>query len=131
MLLEEMIRLGKTDIQLTYNTNISKLKYRDKDLIKLWRQFKHKVQIYASLDDFGSKAEYIRHGTKWNEVMKNYEKLHKDKTVQLNITTSVSLFNWPTLTTFIDYLQEQGLAPWAIGNGGAWQTATDIRSRRI
>ena len=53
--------------------------------------------------------------------MKNYEKLHKDKTVQLNITTSVSLFNWPTLTTFIDYLQEQGLAPWAIGNGGAWQ----------
>jgi len=121
MLLEEMIRLGKTDIQLSYNTNISKLKYRDKDLIKLWSQFKHKVQIYASLDDFGSKAEYIRHGTKWNEVMKNYEKLHKDKTVQLNITTSVSLFNWPTLTTFIDYLQEQGLAPWAIGNGGAWQ----------
>ena len=48
MLLEEMIRLGKTDIQLSYNTNISKLKYRDKDLIKLWSQFKHKVQIYAS-----------------------------------------------------------------------------------
>ena len=121
MLLEEMIRLGKTDIQLSYNTNISKLKYRDKDLMKLWSQFQHKVQIYASLDDFGSKAEYIRHGTKWNEVMKNYEKLHKDSTVQLNITSSISLFNWPTLTTFIDYLQEQELAPWARVNGGAWQ----------
>lgn len=121
MLLEEMIRLGKTDIQLSYNTNISKLKYRDKDLMKLWSQFQHKVQIYASLDDFGSKAEYIRHGTKWNEVMKNYEKLHKDSTVQLNITSSISLFNWPTLTTFIDYLQEQELAPWASVNGGAWQ----------
>ena len=121
MLLEEMIRLGRTDIQLSYNTNISKLKYRDKDLIKLWSQFKNKVQIYASLDDFGPKAEYIRHGTKWDEVMKNYEKLHKESTVELSITTSVSLFNWPTLTRFIDYLQERGLAPWAKGNGGAWQ----------
>lgn len=121
ILLEEMIRKGKTDIFLTYNTNISKLHYKDKDLMQLWKQFKHKVQVYASLDHFGEKAEYIRHGTKWDEVIENYKVLHQSDAAQLSITTSVSLFNWPTLTDFFDYLIDNDIAPWTMNNRGAWQ----------
>ena len=121
VLLEEMIRRGKTDIFLSYNTNISKLRFKDKDLTKLWKQFKHKVQVYASLDHYGGKAEYIRHGTKWNEVEKNYRTLLESDAAQLNITTSVSLFNWPSLTQFIEHFYNEGIAPWNKDNRGAWQ----------
>jgi MoaA/NifB/PqqE/SkfB family radical SAM enzyme len=121
ILLEEMIRKGKTDIFLSYNTNISKLYYKDKDLMNLWRQFKHRVQVYASLDHYGAKAEYIRHGTKWDEVLENYKTLWESDDCQLNITTSVSLFNWPTLTDFIEEFNSNGIAPWTKNNKGAWQ----------
>lgn len=121
VLLEEMIRKGKTDVFLTYNTNISKLHYKNKDLMSLWKQFDHKVQVYASLDHYGEKAEYIRSGTHWDELIENYKVLHASDAAQLSITTSVSLFNWPTITEFFDYLIDRDIAPWTMNNRGAWQ----------
>jgi MoaA/NifB/PqqE/SkfB family radical SAM enzyme len=120
-LLEEMIRVGRTDILLSYNTNLSKLKFKDKDLMDLWGRFKNRVQVYGSLDHFGDKAEYIRTGTKWDEVMKNYRTLLESDVTQLSITTSVSIFNYGSLTSFFDYLIDQGIAPWNEPNRGAWQ----------
>ena len=120
-LLEEMIRVGRTDILLSYNTNLSKLKFKDKDLMDLWGRFKNRVQVYGSLDHFGDKAEYIRTGTKWEEVMKNYRTLLESDVTQLSITTSVSIFNYGSLTSFFDYLIDQGIAPWNEPNRGAWQ----------
>ena len=121
LLLEEMIRTGRTDIILSYNTNLSKLKFKDKDLMHLWGQFDNKVQVYGSLDHFGSKAEYIRTGTKWNEIMANYKTLLEAENVELSITTSVSVFNYASLIEFFDYLIDQNLAPWIEPNRGAWQ----------
>lgn len=122
VLLEEMLRKGRKDIFLIYNTNISKLRYKDKDLMGLWKQFEHKVEVYASLDHFGKKAECIRHGTKWDEVFENYKTLLHSDAANLNITTSVSLLNYPSLTDFFDYLIDQDLAPWSVkNNNGAWQ----------
>ena len=120
-LLEEMIRVGRTDILLSYNTNLSKLKFKDKDLMDLWGRFTNRVQVYGSLDHFGDKAEYIRTGTKWEEVMKNYRTLLESDVTQLSITTSVSLFNYGSLTSFFDYLIDQNIAPWNEPNRGAWQ----------
>jgi organic radical activating enzyme len=120
-LLEEMIRQGRTDILLSYNTNLSKLKFKDKDLMDLWGRFKNRIQVYGSLDHFGDKAEYIRHGTKWNEVMKNYRTLLRSPITELSITTSVSIFNYASLTDFFDYLIDNDVAPWIAGNRGAWQ----------
>ena len=120
-LLEEMIRVGRTDILLSYNTNLSKLKFKDKDLMDLWGRFSNRVQVYGSLDHFGDKAEYIRTGTKWEEVMKNYRTLLESDVTQLSITTSVSIFNYGSLTSFFDYLIDQNIAPWNEPNRGAWQ----------
>ena len=120
-LLEEMIRVGRTDILLSYNTNLSKLKFKDKDLMDLWGRFTNRVQVYGSLDHFGDKAEYIRTGTKWDEVMKNYRTLLESDVTQLSITTSVSIFNYGSLTSFFDYLIDQNIAPWNEPNRGAWQ----------
>jgi len=121
MLLEEMIRAGRTDMVLTYNTNLSKLNYKNKDLMDLWKRFKPRIQVYASLDDYGERAEYIRHGTVWDEVIKNYETLFFTPNVCLNITTSVSLFNFNKLTNFFDYFLDLDLFPCDNRNKGAWQ----------
>ena len=120
-LLEEMIRQGRTDILLSYNTNLSKLKFKDWDLMDLWSKFDNRVQVYGSLDHFEDKAEYIRTGTKWDEVMKNYRTLLESDVTELSITTSVSIFNYGTLTSFFDYLIDQNIAPWIEPNRGAWQ----------
>jgi len=121
LLLEEMIRQGRTDILLSYNTNLSKLKFKDWDLMDLWSKFDNRVQVYGSLDHFGSKAEYIRSGTKWGEVIKNYKTLLESDVVELSITTSVSIFNYASLTDFFDYLIDNGIAPWIKPNNGVWQ----------
>jgi organic radical activating enzyme len=46
ILLEEMIRTKKSDhIQLRYNTNMSNLKFKNKDLLALWKHFKNKINM--------------------------------------------------------------------------------------
>jgi len=53
--------------------------------------------------------------------MKNYRTLLESDVTQLSITTSVSIFNYGSLTSFFDYLIDQGIAPWNEPNRGAWQ----------
>ena len=73
-----MIAKSKTDIQLRYNTNISNLKYKKRDIFKLWQHFESSLfRVYASIDHMGDKAEYIRHGTKWKTIETNIKKLKK------------------------------------------------------
>ena len=72
ILLEEMIRTGASNtVSLRYNTNLSNFKFKDKDILSLWKHFKKKIDIYASVDHYGERAEYIRHGTNWATVEEN------------------------------------------------------------
>jgi MoaA/NifB/PqqE/SkfB family radical SAM enzyme len=108
IVLEEMIRQNKTDVTLRYNTNISNLKFKNKDLLSLWKNF-DKVEISASIDHYGKRAEYIRHGTKWKEIENNFKLLKATPNLQLQINTVVSVFNILTLHEFYEYLHDNGL----------------------
>jgi len=110
ILIEDMIRQGRTDIKLRYNTNISNLKFKDKDILSLWNKF-DRVEISASIDHFGPRAEYIRHGTKWDDVLANLKKLRLQKSPRfdVSINTVVSIFNYMTIDTFYYYLIENEL----------------------
>ena len=70
VILEELIRLGKTDTVLRYNTNASTVSYKDKDIFDLWKHF-DKVELSCSIDHFGQRAEMMRHGTDWGRVERN------------------------------------------------------------
>jgi len=104
MLIDEMIKKKKTDIQLRYNTNISNFKYKKRDIFKLWDHFEQPVQIYASIDHMGEKAEYIRHGTKWKTIETNLKKLKKAKNVNFQVNTVYSIFNALTISHFYKYM---------------------------
>jgi radical SAM protein with 4Fe4S-binding SPASM domain len=92
-LLKELIKLGKTDIRLEYNTNLSVLEFHNNSVLELWNHFKD-VHVNASLDGIGTHGEYIRHGLDW-ERFKTNRKLIKDKTPHVSFTVcwTLSVFN--------------------------------------
>jgi hypothetical protein len=95
-------------IELSYTTNFSVLKYKDKDLIKMWKKFPN-VKIWASLDASGPQAEIIRKGTDWKRIEKNIEKLKKEAPhVQFTITPTISIWNIFTFADFFDEMVDKG-----------------------
>jgi sulfatase maturation enzyme AslB (radical SAM superfamily) len=69
-ILEALIQHDRSDVQLRYNINMSRLALKEKSLLKLWNKFKH-VSVGASLDGEHQRAEYLRVGTVWPDVIAN------------------------------------------------------------
>lgn len=110
ILLEEMIRTGKAEyINLRYNTNLSNFKFKNKDILALWKHFKSGVTIYASIDHYGERAEYIRHGTDWAIVEENLLKAKQTPYIHLTMNTVLSVFNFLTIGDFYQYLIDKKL----------------------
>jgi hypothetical protein len=59
-------------VNVRYNTNLSRITYKNKNLYDLLPNFK-KVNICASMDATGEVAEYIRSGLKYNEWLINFK----------------------------------------------------------
>lgn len=116
MILDEMLRQGRTDIKLSYNTNLSNLNFKNRDIVKMWKQFDQPVEIYASLDHYGKKAEYIRAGTNWQQLEENIRTIKNLDCTFYCITSTISVLNYLTLGDFMLYFLENDLWP-----EGAWQ----------
>lgn len=103
-LLEEMIRQNRTDVILRYNTNLSVLSFKDKDLLSLWQHFQNKIQVVCSFDHYGQRAQYLRNGTIWPDIQENYKKIRALPYVETRIMTLLSVFNYLTMPDFITHL---------------------------
>ena len=100
--LERLVELGKTDIKLWYNINMTLM---NEKVIDLWRKFDH-VKISCSIDDLGIRNEYIRHPTNWDTVMKNFLRL-KEEDFEIDITQTVSFMNYSTLGDFYNFFYKE------------------------
>lgn len=108
-ILEEMISQGvNKQITLRYNTNMSNFKYKKHDILDLWSRFK-KVEISASIDHYGARAEYIRHGTDWGVVESNLKSIRDLDYIDYQYNTVLSVFNYATLDNFYQYLIDKDL----------------------
>lgn len=108
VILEELIRKGRTDTVLRYNTNASTLKYKQYDIVELWKHF-DRVELSCSIDHFGDRAELMRHGTNWDKVLNNLKVFRSLDCVNFQLNTVLSVFNYMTLVEFYDYMIDQGL----------------------
>jgi len=104
-LLEKLIDTGRSsDISLMYNTNLTTIKYKDKNIIDIWTKFK-KVDIQCSIDAVGKPLEYIRSGTSWDKIKSNLAQLleiFQDSNINITLSPVLSILNiW-----FIDELYE-------------------------
>ena len=92
-LLEELIDSGRASrISLMYNTNLTTIKYKDKNIIDLWQQFKT-VNIQCSIDAVGEPLEYIRSGTSWEKI-----KLNLDQLVSVSQNSNINITLSPVLS---------------------------------
>lgn len=92
-LLNELIKRGRTDVRLIYNTNFTELSYKKTNVLHLWKEFKS-VSVGASLDAMGMRAEYIRKNCDWSQIEHNREEmLQVCPNVDFYISPTVSIMN--------------------------------------
>jgi sulfatase maturation enzyme AslB (radical SAM superfamily) len=103
-ILDKLMAKGRYDVFLRYNTNMSTIKYKDYDLINIWKRFK-KVMIFASIDGVDDNAEYSRAGTDWPRVEENLKQLTNSE-VECVISSTINIFNVFNFTHLVDRLIE-------------------------
>lgn len=89
-ILELLIQNKRTDVRLSYNTNLLKTTFKGKNVLDYWKQF-DSVRVGVSIDCIGTRAEYVRYGTNWKTVNDNFILLNStlpDSTA-LNVTTNI------------------------------------------
>jgi radical SAM protein with 4Fe4S-binding SPASM domain len=89
-ILEELLKRGRRDVRLIYNTNFTHTDLKGRSVFEYWKEF-DSVAVGASLDGSGLAAEYIRKGTKWADVVQNREDM-------LRICPQVDFYISPTLS---------------------------------
>lgn len=111
-ILQFLIDNNSIDLTIRYNSNCSKLKFKDINVVDLWNKF-NRVELYASLDSYGHRAEYMRNGTHWPTILNNLKEVRdKSKNTSISFNCVVSIFNVLTLTDFLDHLYEENLINW-------------------
>ena len=89
-ILEELLRRGRTDVRLVYNTNFTHTDLKGRSVFEYWRQF-DSVAVGASLDASGARGDYIRKGTVWRTVEEN-------RRLMLAVCPEVDFYISPTLS---------------------------------
>jgi len=108
-ILDELERRKRFDVVLLYNTNFTQTKLKDRSVFDYWRKFK-KVAVGASLDAMGPRAEHIRNGTKWQQVVANRRRmLEICPEVDFYISPTLSIMNALHLPDFHRSWVDQGL----------------------
>ena len=107
-ILDELERRGRFDVRLIYNTNFTHTRLKDREVFDYWRKF-DSVAVGASLDAMGPRAEYIRKGTDWDQVVRNREKmLETCPNVDFYISPTLSIMNAWHLPDFHREWVDQG-----------------------
>ena len=103
-ILDKLIAKERYDVFLRYNTNMSTLKYKDYDLVDIWKRFKD-VRIFASIDGIDENAEYSRSGTDWPRVEENLVRLSQSN-VDYVVSTTINILTVFNFTKLVDRLIE-------------------------
>jgi MoaA/NifB/PqqE/SkfB family radical SAM enzyme len=108
--LRKIIETGRaSEVELAYNTNMTKLNYNKQYLPDLWKQFKL-VQLGLSIDNVGERANYIRHGNvKWNKIEQNIKTLREYSNIDFTLSPTISMMSAYTVTDMHRYLVENNI----------------------
>jgi sulfatase maturation enzyme AslB (radical SAM superfamily) len=104
-LLEYLID-NKNFCMLSYHTNMSKLQYKNWNVLNMWSKWpSNKILIMPSLDEIGERAENIRHGTIWEEVENNLKTM-VDAGIKMQPNITINAMNVNRIPELITYLYE-------------------------
>lgn len=89
-ILDILDKKERYNVILTYNTNLSKLTYKDKNVLDYWAKWGRRVWLWPSIDEIDERAELIRSGTNWKNVEKNLQDVVK---LDIHIKPSITVSN--------------------------------------
>ena len=108
MLLQWLIDNGQTKVRLRYNTNFSKLKFKQYDVLSFWQKFEQ-VELMASIDAIEAHGELIRKEMVWKDILKNHTLIKDLPNVLFKISPTVSILNIFHITELYQYAVENNL----------------------
>lgn len=93
-ILDELIKNKKNrSVSLEHNINFTTLKYNKNSILEYWNKF-NDIIVNGSIDGYGNKFEYIRHGANWNTVENNFLILKKEcPHIKLRVNSVVSFLS--------------------------------------
>lgn len=107
--LDLLIQHKKFDVKLRYNSNLTVLSLKDRNVIDYWKQFKN-ITISASIDAGWEQLSYIRHGANWNTILKNLTIIRNDVPhVKLMVGATVNILNAFHVFKMYKYLVSKSL----------------------
>ena len=95
----------KKRIRLRYASNLSYIKFKKYDLVKIWSEFKH-VNIKVSMDGVGEVYNYIRQDGDWDTVYENMLALSLIDGIDLAVGITVQAHNVYQMPEFYDFWKE-------------------------
>lgn len=101
--LKQLVELGfAQNIEIEYNSNLTVL---PEDIIEIWKQFK-KVTIGISIESIYEENDYIRHPSKFSNIVDNIKYLdtHVSPKLRIWLTTTFQIFNVFSLPKLIDWV---------------------------
>jgi len=102
-ILNQLVDRKMFNTTIKYNTNFSQLRYKSLDVLEYWPLFK-RVNVGASIDGYGKKAEYIRKGTDWSVIEHNRQQLkERAPKVEFYVNFTTSVFNSYHLLEFYEW----------------------------
>ena len=92
-ILYRLIELKKFDVKLYFNTNFNTLKFKNQNILELWKKFKN-IELYISVDGHGPVVEYVRHGCKWSNIENNLSLVQKEcPHVNISVLSTISFLS--------------------------------------
>ena len=92
------------NIRLKYNTNLVKM---PEWLFDRWRHFK-RIQLNCSIDAVGELDHYIRHPSRWQTVLENFERVQTLDNANIEIHCTVQMYNILRMSEFIEWAKPYG-----------------------
>ncbi|MEY4331568.1 MAG: hypothetical protein RLZZ196_306 [Bacteroidota bacterium] len=92
-ILELLIEKNKTDVELSYPTNLTRLNFKSYNVLDLWNKFNN-INLSISIDAYEDQNYYIRHPSNWNDIVNNINKVKsKCPHIKLTISTTIQILN--------------------------------------
>lgn len=100
---------NRHDVELIYNTNLTRLTLKDRNITDLWKKFK-RVVVIASLDGMEQRGEYLRAGSNWSTILSNARTIKSQcPHVNFYISATTGLINALHVPDFHRSMIDQGL----------------------
>jgi radical SAM protein with 4Fe4S-binding SPASM domain len=107
-ILEMLDKNERYDVILTYNTNLSKLTYKNKNALDYWKKWGRRVWLWPSIDDIDERAELIRSGTIWKNVEENLKAV-VELDIHVKPSMTVSCMNAHRIPDVVNRLLDIGV----------------------